>query len=540
MSSALSDTSAIRLTAWIAVVIISTASAAWGQPTQDFLSHLGTLTLNDGTPATGHVSIAHDTAAVGNDGVVHVFRRPRGSDQWLHTATLTPSDGTSGFGGSVAVDGRTIVVGASGAAFVFARRPGVGWQEVKKLTGDTNPVDFGRTVSVSGTTVVVGAPAPASPLPPVGGSILGIVYVFERDRGGPDAWGKVAKLEPPAPPPAGNVLFFGPAVSIDGDTLIVGSLLRGVALHNPFMSQGGYIFSRDSSGVNGWSLSAVLSLGSFFDSFGGTAVSISRDTVVIANAFSQTGYFSRVFQRDPRQPNSWALVATRIGASSVDVDRNLLVTSTNHYASRPACIFARNQGAKDDFRGEVGGKDPWGEVACVSLTGPLDPSPRPVAVVGGDTVFLSTSVGNAIEMYVVDTDRDGLRDGADPCLRDPLNNVAGGCQRASTVHPVLDELIAQGDVTSETRGRQHIITATFTNTSDTAVRNPFFEVTELTGGNVLLNGDAGRGGIGATLSPDVGDGVLSPGESMTATFRIRLRSLDPFQFFVSFHGDAVP
>jgi hypothetical protein len=65
-------------------------------------------------------------------------------------------------------------------------------------------------------------------------------------------------------------------------------------------------------------------------------------------------------------------------------------------------------------------------------------------------------------------------------------------------------------------------------------------VTELTGGNVLLNGDAGRGRVGATLSPDVGDGILSPGESMTVTFRIRLRTHDPFQFFVTFHGDPVP
>jgi hypothetical protein len=63
-------------------------------------------------------------------------------------------------------------------------------------------------------------------------------------------------------------------------------------------------------------------------------------------------------------------------------------------------------------------------------------------------------------------------------------------------------------------------------------------VTELTGRNVLVNADDGR--VGATLSPDVGDGIPSPGESMTVTFRIRLRTHDPFQFFVTFHGDPVP
>ena len=201
-------------------------------------------------------------------------------------------------------------------------------------------------------------------------------------------------------------------------------------------------------------------------------------------------------------------------------------------------VYSRHQGAKDA----------WGAVLTLRHGVAFEVFVVSARALGGDTIFVgsvrcTTCVGNflsPIAVYAADTDRDGVRDGIDPCPRDPLNNVGGSCQRASTVHPVLDELIAQGDVTSETRNRRQIITATFTNTSDTAVQNPFFEVTELTGHNVLLNGDAGRGRIGATLSPDVGDGVLSPGESMTVTFRIRLRTPDPYQFFVAFHGDPVP
>lgn len=48
------------------------------------------------------------------------------------------------------------------------------------------------------------------------------------------------------------------------------------------------------------------------------------------------------------------------------------------------------------------------------------------------------------------------------------------------------------------------ITATFTNTSSTFIGNPFFQVTELSHRNLLLNADAGPGGAGATLTPDVG------------------------------------
>jgi hypothetical protein len=193
-------------------------------------------------------------------------------------------------------------------------------------------------------------------------------------------------------------------------------------------------------------------------------------------------------------------------------------------------VFARHQG----------GADQWGEVPRglnpPFLTGGI--------AISGDTIVSGggvTSAGrNPIEVYVADTDRDGLRDGIDACPRDPLNNVEGGCTRNSAAYLVLDDLITLGDVATETRGDEFHITATFTNTSDTAVKNPFFEVTKLTGHNVLQNGDAGRGRIGATLSPDVGDGVLSPGESMTVTFRIRLTTPNPFRFFVAFHGDPAP
>ena len=92
-------------------------------------------------------------------------------------------------------------------------------------------------------------------------------------------------------------------------------------------------------------------------------------------------------------------------------------------------------------------------------------------------------------------------------------------------------------VATETRGDEFHITATFTNTSDRAIGNPFFEVTDLTGDNVLVNGDAGPGGTGATLSPDVGDGILSPGESTTVTFVVGLASHEAFSFYVSVKGD---
>ncbi len=86
-----------------------------------------------------------------------------------------------------------------------------------------------------------------------------------------------------------------------------------------------------------------------------------------------------------------------------------------------------------------------------------------------------------------------------------------------------------------------VVTVTFTNSSTTPLRKPFFQVAELSGGNVLINADGQAGGVGATLTPDVGDDrLLSPGESVTVEFRIGLQTLNPFTFLVNVLGEPAP
>jgi hypothetical protein len=84
------------------------------------------------------------------------------------------------------------------------------------------------------------------------------------------------------------------------------------------------------------------------------------------------------------------------------------------------------------------------------------------------------------------------------------------------------------------------ITATFTHTSDTPLRVPFFEVAALSEGNLLLNADESPGGVGATRTPDVGDGMLSPGETVVVDFVIGLQVQAPFTFVVELFGEPVP
>jgi hypothetical protein len=83
------------------------------------------------------------------------------------------------------------------------------------------------------------------------------------------------------------------------------------------------------------------------------------------------------------------------------------------------------------------------------------------------------------------------------------------------------------------------ITATFTNTSATALRFPFFVVTELSGGNLLLNADGGPGGVGATLTPELDDQVLGPGEAITVEFVIGLQERGQFTLFVDLFGEPL-
>ena len=222
-------------------LFMTTASTASAQTTPDLFTRVETLTLSDGTPAAGLVSLSGDTAVVstcascsfggvGHDDVVHVFERESGGDHWVHSATLVASDGTSGFGRTVATDGITTVVGAgvrpdAGAAYVFQRIPGSqAWQETARLTGDQNPVAFGGSVAVSGRTIVVGASTLGLADPfgqPLPGP--GVVYVFERDRGGLDAWGESARLMGPPHPMPGLFDAFGASLAIDQDTLLVGA-----------------------------------------------------------------------------------------------------------------------------------------------------------------------------------------------------------------------------------------------------------------------------------------------------------------------------
>jgi hypothetical protein len=115
-----------------------------------------------------------DVGANANQGSAYVFQRNQGgADQWGQVKQLVASDGAvdDEFGVSVAVSGDTIVVGAyfddvgananQGSAYVFQRNQGGAdqWGHVRQLTASDGAINdwFGGSVAMSGDTIAVGA-----------------------------------------------------------------------------------------------------------------------------------------------------------------------------------------------------------------------------------------------------------------------------------------------------------------------------------------------------------------------------------------------
>jgi len=492
----------------LALLLVSgTARFASAQDAFRPTSSFGPFIQQGQLPATGQTALSGDAALVASGGVVYVFERDPVTETWTEVAQLTASDGALNFGRAIAIDRSTIIVGAQGAAYVFRRRARGApvWREVARFVPSDGNQSFGEAVDVDRNHAIVGAPG--SP-----------TYVFRRNDGSQE-WSEVARVE--------GAGFFGYGVGISGDAAIVGGSIgmRAVA----------YIFGRDQGGPENWGL--LKQQGPFFE--GGANVAIDGDVAMFST--NDPGFFGayiHIFRRDSGGPNAWGPEPMygnpdRGSLSGLSLSGDRVADIVGGEQVR---VSARNQGHLNapPWDPIIGGPNAWGQVSRLIPRGPRFTSTS----ISGDTVLVATVSGH-VEVLVSDVDGDGIRDGRDPCVLDPLNNVAGGCQRASLAYPVLDDLIAQDAVTTETEGRRFIITATFTNTSQTAVRNPFFEVIALTAPNVVVNADAGRGGIGSTFSLDVGDGLLSLGESVAAQFIIRLRSQQPFEFRVNFRGEPV-
>ncbi|MCI0710193.1 MAG: FG-GAP repeat protein [Chloroflexi bacterium] len=198
---------------------------------------------------------------------------------WIQQAKLTASDGSADavFGSELALSGDTALIGspgdedngvASGSAYVFTRS-GTLWNQQAKLL-PANGFDyhvFGGAVALDGDTALIGAYGDFC----TAGEWCGSAYVFTRSG---STWTQQARL---TAPDADDWDYFGVAVAIDGDTALIGAFADECAVGDDCGSA--YVFVH-SGGL--WSQQAKLAAPDLaaYDGFGGS-VALDGDTALI-------------------------------------------------------------------------------------------------------------------------------------------------------------------------------------------------------------------------------------------------------------------
>jgi hypothetical protein len=245
-----------------------------------------------------------------NSGAVYVFTRSAG--EWTQDAYLKASNTGAGdlFGGAVALDGDTLVVGApgedsaavgvggsqvnnsaesSGAAYVFTRADGF-WTQTAYLKASNADLGdrFGFSVALASGVVAVGAIGEASAALDIDGfeadnsvPASGAVYIFGESGG---VWSQEAYVK------ASNRGSgeFGGAISLSGESLAVGAAressgatgIDGDQADTSADSAGAvYVFTRTDSV---WAQVAYVKASNTeaFDTFG-SALALSGDTLAV-------------------------------------------------------------------------------------------------------------------------------------------------------------------------------------------------------------------------------------------------------------------
>jgi trimeric autotransporter adhesin len=319
--------------------------------------------------ATGINGDQRNTGAP-RSGAVYVFQRT--GTTWVQQAYIKASNTQAGdfFGGTVALSGDTLVVGAlgedsaaiginqnqadntsqdSGAVYIF-QRIGTNWaQQAYVKPSDTETRQgFGGAIAFSGGTLAVGAIGDSSSATGVGGdptnqgaSRSGAVYVFQRNG---TSWIQQAYIKASN---TGQDDLFGDAVALSGDTLAVGATsesssatgINGDQFNNDAPTSGAvYVFTRTGET---WSQQAYIKAANTGPARGfgfGAELAVTGDTLVVGagDNSAATGVNGNPMESGPQ------------GSGAVYIfQRSASVWTQQAY------IKASNPGIRDRFGGSV-------------------------------------------------------------------------------------------------------------------------------------------------------------------------------------------
>jgi len=189
-----------------------------------------------------YIIVGAPYAPLGNgDGGAYIFKKDEGgTDNWGQIKKI-PGSVSSYFGFAVAVEGSTAVISEigdndfEGSAHIYSASLGGAdnWGEVKEIfASDTVPGDtFGFFADLSGDTVAIAAAS------------QGAIYIFDKNEGGADNWGEVAKV---APAELTSSDSFGYRFALEGDILTASAI--------GFNDGAGAVFTffRNQGGDNNW------------------------------------------------------------------------------------------------------------------------------------------------------------------------------------------------------------------------------------------------------------------------------------------------
>jgi hypothetical protein len=295
------------------------------------------------TSITNSSSAASTNTSSACAGAVFVYTKS-GTD-WSQQSYIKSSNGgpEDQLGRSVALSGDTIVAGAnkedtgsndSGAAYVFTRS-GTSWSQQAILKASNSDADdqLGNVVDIDGDTIVVWAEREASNQTTItngtgassnnSNQYSGAVYVFTRSG---TSWSQQAYIKS-----SNNAAsdFYGSTLSLDGDTLAVGStgddgnqntITNGTgASSDNSLANSGAVFVYTRSGTD-WSQQAYIKPSNAAEYGGfGSSVSLQGDLLVVgtdedSNATTITN--GSTASSDTSSENSGAVyVFKRIGTS---------------------------------------------------------------------------------------------------------------------------------------------------------------------------------------------------------------------------------
>jgi len=316
-----------------------------------------------------------------------------GSLKTRQIAKLTANDwhDWDQFGNSVSLSGDILAVGAyanditRGAVYLFERNHGGAdaWGQVKKLIADdgTYGDSFGWSVSLNGDCLAVGAPRDELS--------KGVVYLFERNHGGADAWGQVKKL---TAVDGKDSDIFGIAVSLNNDILAVGA-----PYHDNY--QGAvYLFERNNGGVDNWGQIKELTddSGVVLDIFG-IAVSIHSDYLAVS-APRDNNYQGAVylFERNNGGADNWGQIKKVTAADGTEGDNfGYSVSLSNKTLAVGAPYHDNYQGAVYLFERNNAGMDNWGQAKKITDTnGKANDSFGVSISISGDTLIVGANGNN--------------------------------------------------------------------------------------------------------------------------------------------------